>query len=63
MLATWTVSTACAEADGLATALFTTSPNELARAGFRYDFALLRTDGSAAASRGFADLPGELFIA
>lgn len=63
VLATWTVSTACAEADGLATALFTTSPNELARAGFRYDFALLRTDGSAAASRGFADLPGELFIA
>lgn len=63
VLATWAVAATCAEADGLATALFVAAPEVLARAGFRYDFALMRTDGTAAVSRGLADLPGEIFTA
>lgn len=63
VLATWAVAATCAEADGLATALFVAAPETLARAGLRYNFALMRTDGSAAVSRGFADLPGEIFTA
>lgn len=62
-VATWAVAQDAATADGLATALFLTDPADLARAGLRYDFALLRSDGTAAVSRGFADLPGELFTA
>ena len=63
VLATWAVARTCAEADGLATALFVTAPEVLARAGFHYDFALMRADGSAVVSRDFADIPGELFTA
>ncbi|RJF42551.1 FAD:protein FMN transferase [Actinomyces sp. 2119] len=64
--ATWVVASSCAVADGLATALFTTAPQDLARAtrgapGLDYDFVLLRTDGSASVSRGFRNLPAELF--
>ncbi|MGK2348736.1 FAD:protein FMN transferase [Actinomyces sp. W5033] len=62
-VATWAVADDAATADGLATALFLADPADLAAAGFRYDFALLRSDGSAAVSRGFAALPGELFTA
>lgn len=62
-LASWAMAATCAEADALATALFLTSPQELARAGFRYDFVLMSTDGSVALSRGFADIPGEIFTA
>ncbi|MBW3069318.1 FAD:protein FMN transferase [Actinomyces sp. 594] len=61
VVATWTVTRSCAEADGLATALFVADPARLAAAGFDYDFALLRADGSAAASRTWRDLPAELF--
>ncbi|WP_243118452.1 FAD:protein FMN transferase [Actinomyces wuliandei] len=66
--AAWVVASSCAVADGLATALFTTAPQDLARGvqgapGFDYDFALLRTDGSASVSRGFRDLPAEIFTA
>lgn len=61
--ASWVVADTCAEADGLATALFVTDPAVLAHAGFAFDFALLRRDGSAAVSRGFRDLPAEIFTA
>ncbi|WP_103063676.1 FAD:protein FMN transferase [Actinomyces qiguomingii] len=61
VVASWTVARGCAEADGLATALFVADPARLAAAGFAYDFALLRADGSAATSRTWSDLPAELF--
>ncbi|MDO4899117.1 FAD:protein FMN transferase [Actinomyces sp.] len=61
VIATWAVAGSCAEADGLATALFVSDPAALAAAGFDYDFALLRADGSAAVSRTWHDLPAELF--
>ena len=47
-------------ADALATALFLAEPQALEDAGFAYEFALLRADGSAAVSRG---LPGGFFTA
>ena len=50
----------CMSADALATALFLAEPQALADAGFAYEFALLRADGSAAVSRG---LPGGFFTA
>ncbi|WP_311765859.1 MULTISPECIES: FAD:protein FMN transferase, partial [unclassified Actinomyces] len=59
--ASWAVAEDAASADGLATALFLAEPADLAAAGFRFDFALLRADGTAAVSHGFAALPGELF--
>lgn len=62
-VATWVVAEDATTADGLATALFLAEPAALAAAGFRYDFALLRVDGTAAVSRGFASLPGEIFTA
>ncbi len=62
-VATWAIAEDAATADGLATALFLTEPAVLAAAGFRYDFALLRGDGTAAVSRGLTALPGELFTA
>lgn len=60
VLASWTVARRGAEADGLATALFMTPPQDLAAAGFRFDFVLLRSDGTAAMSRTFPRL-GEVF--
>lgn len=63
VIATWAVASSCAVADGLATALFVSDPAALAAAGFDYDFALLRADGSAAVSRTWHDLPAALFTA
>lgn len=63
VVAAWAVADHCAVADGLATALFVADPARLAAAGFDYDFALLRADGSAATSRTWRDLPAELFTA
>ncbi|CAM2744766.1 FAD:protein FMN transferase [Actinomyces slackii] len=57
--AAWAMAPTCALADGLATALFTTAPERLA-SEIAYDFALLRTDGSASTSRTFHRL-GELY--
>lgn len=56
-LASWVVAEDAATADGLATALFTTSPQDL-RAHFDFDFALLRSDRTALISR---DFPGRIF--
>lgn len=58
-LATWAIAPTCAEADGLATALFV-APSEALAAELDFDFALLRTDRSAQTSRTF---PGRLFTA
>lgn len=55
--ASWALAPTCAEADGLATALFLAPPDVLA-AELAFDFALLRSDRTALASRTF---PGELF--
>ncbi|PHP52318.1 FAD:protein FMN transferase [Actinomyces ruminis] len=63
VVAAWAVADTCAQADGLATALFVADPASLAAARFAYDFALLRADGSAAVSRTWRDLPAELFTA
>ena len=60
VIASWAVAGDCMSADALATALFLAEPQALAEAGFAYEFALLRADGSAAISRG---LPGGLFTA
>lgn len=60
VLATWAVAADAATADALATCLFLAAPEALADAGFRFECALLRQDGTAAASRG---LPGRLFTA
>lgn len=55
--ASWVLAPSCAEADGLATALFLAPPDVLATE-FAFDFVLLRSDRTALASRTF---PGELF--
>lgn len=60
VVASWAVAGDCMSADVLATALFLAEPQALAEAGFAYEFALLRADGSAAVSR---DLPGGFFTA
>ena len=60
VIASWAVAGDCMSADALATALFLAEPQALADAGFAYEFALLRADGSAAVSRG---LPGGFFTA
>lgn len=60
VIASWAVAGDCMSADALATALFLAEPQALAEAGFAYEFALLRADGSAAVSRG---LPGGFFTA
>ncbi len=57
--ASWALAPTCAEADGLATALFLVPPDVLA-AELAFDFALLRGDRTALVSRTF---PGELFTA
>lgn len=49
----------CATADGLATALFVTPPDQL-RERFRFECAFIDADGKAHASRGF---PATLFLA
>ncbi len=57
VLATWVTSGSCAEADGLATALFFVEPARLA-AEFDFDYVRLRADRSA----DFSDrLDGEVF--
>lgn len=60
VLATWAVAGTCAQADGIATALFLTPPQQLAAAGLRYDFVLERADATVLTSRTFPRL-GELF--
>ena len=60
VLATWAVAGTCAQADGIATALFLTPPQQLASAGLRYDFVLERADATVLTSRTFPRL-GELF--
>lgn len=57
ILALWTVADTAALADGLATALFFTAPEELAKR-FSFEYAILYADRSAEVSHGF---PGELF--
>lgn len=57
VLATWVVHRACAVADGLATALFLSEPEELNRL-FDYSYVRLREDGSLDYSTNFA---GQLF--
>ena len=60
VLATWAVAGTCAQADGIATALFLTPPQQLAAAGLRYDFVLERADATVLTSRTFPRT-GELF--
>lgn len=57
--ASWVLARTCAEADGLATALFLAAPALLATE-LDFDFVLLRSDRSALTSRTF---PGELYTA
>lgn len=58
--ATWVVAQSCAIADGVATALFCTEPGLLAQ-DFRFECAVLSSQGTALVSRGFRDLPGQIF--
>lgn len=60
--ATWVVAESCAAADGLATALFCADPEQLAQA-FRFECVILSSHGQASVSRGFCDLPGQIFTA
>lgn len=55
--ASWVVAEDCAVADGLATALFTTTPDELARF-FGFEWVILDQDNRIYASENF---PGEVF--
>lgn len=57
VLATWVVADTAAVADGLATALFVTTPRQLAPS-FRFSYVRLRTDGRAEISPNFT---GEIF--
>jgi FAD:protein FMN transferase len=57
ILALWTVAKSTMLADGLSTALFFSSPEEL-RARFDFEYAILYADHTAEVSHGF---PGELF--
>ncbi len=59
IIASWVMARTCAEADGLATALFVAPPDALA-AELEFEFVLLRSDRTALASHTF---PGELFTA
>lgn len=60
--ATWVVADSCAVADGLATALFCTEPALLAQS-FPFECVVLSSRGQASVSRGFRDLPGQIFTA
>lgn len=57
VIATWVSHSSCATADGLATALFLTEPEQLSRA-FDYSFVKMNQDGSLNYSSNF---DGELF--
>ncbi|WP_167150123.1 FAD:protein FMN transferase [Actinomyces sp. ZJ308] len=60
--ATWALARSCAAADGLATALFCTEPALLAQS-FRFECVILTAQGRISVSRGFHDLPGQIFTA